>query len=56
MSLLLLFSLKDIHIYDTVCIWYVDDKKLSVYQSNVKGKRLKIQKYSKIFKFWFYGL
>ena len=51
----LTFSMEDIHICDSVCLRYVDDKKLSVLQSNVKY--LKLKKYlKKIFKFWFYGL
>ena len=32
----LTFSTEDIHICNSVCLRYVDDKKLSVFQSNVK--------------------
>ena len=32
----LTFSMEDIHISNSVCLRYVDDKKLSVFQSNVK--------------------
>ena len=49
----LTFSMEDIHICNSFCLRYVDDKKLSVFHSNVKY--LKTQRYSKIFKFWFYG-
>ena len=38
----LTFSMEDIHICNSVCLRYGDDKKLSVFQSNVK--------YLKIFK------
>ena len=31
----LTFSMEDIHICNSVCLRYVDDKKLSVFQSNV---------------------
>ena len=42
----LTFSIEDIHICNSVCLRYVDDKKLSVFQSNVKYLKLKnIQKY-----------
>ena len=42
----LTFSMEDIHICNSVCLRYVDDKKLSVFQSNVKYLKLKnIQKY-----------
>ena len=43
----LTFSMEDIHhICNSVCLRYVDDKKLSVFQSNVKYSKLKnIQKY-----------
>ena len=42
----LTFSLEDIHICNSVCLRYVDDKTLSVFQSNVKYLKLKnIQKY-----------
>ena len=38
--------MEDIHICNSVCLRYVDDKKLSVFQSNVKYLKLKnIQKY-----------
>ena len=50
----LTFSMEDIQICNSVFLWYVDDKKLSVFQSNVKY--LKIKKYLIIFKFWFYCL
>ena len=32
----LTFSMEDIHICNSVCLRYVDDKKLSVFQSSVK--------------------
>ena len=39
-------SMEDIHICNSVCLRYVDDKKLSVFQSNVRYLKLKnIQKY-----------
>ena len=39
-------SMEDIHIYNSVCLRYVDDKKLSVLLLNVKYLKLKnIQKY-----------
>ena len=39
-------SMEDIHICNSVCPRYVDDKKPSVFQSNVKYLKLKhIQKY-----------
>ena len=42
----LTFSMKDIHICNSVCLGYVDNTKLSVFQSNVKYLKLKnIQKY-----------
>ena len=42
----LTFSMEDIHICNSVCLRYVGDKKLSVFQSNVKYLKLKnIQKY-----------
>ena len=42
----LTFSMEDIHICNSVCLRYVDDKKLSVFKSNVKYLTLKnIQKY-----------
>ena len=42
----LTFSMEDIHICNSVCLRYVDDKKLSVFQSNVKYlKLINIQKY-----------
>ena len=42
----LTFSIEDIHICNSVCLRYVDDKKLSFFQSNVKYFKLKnIQKY-----------
>ena len=42
----LTISMEDIHIYSSVCLRYVDDKKLSVFQSNVKYFKLRnIQKY-----------
>ena len=42
----LTFSMEDIHICNSVCLRYVDDKTLSVFQSNVKYLKLKnIQKY-----------
>ena len=42
----LTFSMEDIHICNSVCLKYVDDKKLSVFQSIVKYLKLKnIQKY-----------
>ena len=42
----LTFSMEDIHICNSVCLGYVDDKKLSVSQSNVKYLKIKnIQKY-----------
>ena len=42
----LTFSIEDIHVCNSVCLRYVDDKKLSVFQSNVKYIKLKnIQKY-----------
>ena len=37
----LTFSMEDIHISNSVCLGYVDDKKLSVFQSNVKYLKLK---------------
>ena len=37
----LTFSMEDIHICNSVCLRYVDDKKLSVFQSNVKYLKLK---------------
>ena len=44
----LTFSMEDIHICDSVCLRYVDDTKLSVFQSNVKYLKLKnIQNYLK---------
>ena len=52
----LTFSLEIIHICDIVRLRYVDNKKLSVFQSNVKGKYLKFKNSKNIFKFWFYGL
>ena len=33
-------SLEDIHIYETVCIRYVDDKKLAVFQSKCQGQKI----------------
>ena len=43
---LLLFSMEHIHICISVCLRYVYDKKLSVFQSNVKDLKWKnIQKY-----------
>ena len=40
------FSMEDIHICNSVCLRYVDDQKLSVFQTNVKYLKLKnIQKY-----------
>ena len=33
--------MEDIHIFNSVCLRYVDDKKLSVFQSNVKYLKLK---------------
>ena len=53
---LLTLSVQDIHICDSVCLRHVDDNKLSLFQLNVKGKTFKTQKYSEIFKFWFYAL
>ena len=42
----LTFSIEDIHICNSVCLRFVNDKKLSVFQSNVKYLKLKnIQKY-----------
>ena len=42
----LTFSMEDIHICNNVCLRYVDDKILSVFQSNVKYLKLKnTQKY-----------
>ena len=42
----LTLSMEDIHICNSVCLRYVDDKKLSVFQSNVNYLRLNnIQKY-----------
>ena len=42
----LTFSMEDIHICNSVCRRYVDEKKLSVFQSNIKYLKLKnIQKY-----------
>ena len=42
----LTFLIDDIHICNSVCLRYVDDKKLSVFQPNVKYLKLKnIQKY-----------
>ena len=42
----LTFSMEDINIWYSICLRYVDDKKLSVFQSNVKYLKLKnIQKY-----------
>ena len=42
----LTFSMEGIHICNSVCLRYVDDKKPSVFQSNVKYLKLKnIQKY-----------
>ena len=35
-------SMEDIHICNSVCLRYVDDKKLSVFQSNVKYLKLKL--------------
>ena len=47
----LTFSIEDIHICYSVCLRYVDDKKLSVFQSNVKYLKLKnIQKIFKLVK------
>ena len=44
----LTFLMEDIHIFNRVCLRYVDDKKLSVFQSNVKYLKLKnILKYLK---------
>ena len=41
----LTFSMEDIHICNSVCPRYVDEKKLSVFQTNVKYLKLKnIQK------------
>ena len=37
----LTFSMEDIHICNSVCQGYVDDKKLSVFESNVKYLKLK---------------
>ena len=37
----LTFSMEDIHICNSVCLRYVDDKKLSVFQSNVKYLKIK---------------
>ena len=37
----LTFSMEDIDICNCVCLRYVDDKKLSVFQSNVKYLKLK---------------
>ena len=48
------FSMEDIHICNSVCLGYVNDKNLSCVP--VKCQILKTQKYSKIFKFWFYSL
>ena len=36
----LTFLMDDIHIFNSVCLRYVDDKKLSVFQSNVKYLKL----------------
>ena len=44
----LTLSMEDIHICNSVCLKYVDDKKLSVFQSNVKY--LKLKNIKKIFK------
>ena len=42
----LTFLIEDIHICNSVCLRYVDDKKLSVFHLNVKIFKLKnIQKY-----------
>ena len=42
----LTFSMVDIHICNSVCLRYVDGKKVSFFQSNVKYLKLKnIQKY-----------
>ena len=42
----LTFSMEDIHICNSVCLRYIDDKKLFVFQSNVKYLKLKnIKKY-----------
>ena len=43
----LTFSMEDIHICNIFCLRYVDDKKLSVFLSNVKCKPFKSQNYSK---------
>ena len=41
------FSMEDFHICNSVCLRYVDDKKLSVFKSNVKYLKLKnIHNYS----------
>ena len=40
----LTLSMEDIYICNSVCLRYVDDKKLSVFQSNVKYLKLKIFK------------
>ena len=37
----LTFLIEDIHICNSVCLRYVDDKKLSVFQLNVKIFKLK---------------
>ena len=47
----LTFSMEDIHICNSVCLGYVDGKKPSVFQSNVKYLKLKNipQGYIKLF-------
>ena len=37
----LTISMEDIHICNSVCLGYVDDKKLSLFQSNIKYLKLK---------------
>ena len=42
----LTFSMEDTHCFNSVCLRYVNDKKLSVFQSNVNGNIFKTQNYS----------